>query len=197
MSDLFATVPLPPSGPEREALMRDAILVGSQEEFFSYLPQTAAREEAEQRLADQEERLQDQEQQQAETRACAAQILSDGVTRLCARLDVFEKQRALSAKRAEAERQRRDRQRVQSYLAQLPDPDDPDLDDPTGILPPAQDPTGSTLEMATSPLNIRDTDLKTPSPWTTMVTSRSSTPPIQNATVPRPMTRALAICHVS
>jgi hypothetical protein len=43
-----------------------------------------------------------------------------------ARLDHFEKQYAISSKRAEAEQKRRDRQRVQSYIDGLPDPDEPE-----------------------------------------------------------------------
>jgi hypothetical protein len=41
-------------------------------------------------------------------------------------MDSFEKQRAISEKRAHAEQQRRDRQRVAAYLDGLPDPDRPD-----------------------------------------------------------------------
>ena len=61
----------------------------------------------------------------------AAQILVDGITRLSARIDQFEKARALSAKRAEAERKARDAARVQRYLDELPDPEDPDPDELT------------------------------------------------------------------
>jgi hypothetical protein len=145
--------------------MRDAILVGSQEEFFSYLPQTAAREEQEQRLANQEEMQTLTAAQQDAVRATAAQILSDGISRLSARIDQFEKARALSAKRAEAQRKARDAARVQRYLDELPDPENPDPDDLYSIdpkereaiqrdttqrdgteLPPPKDPTGVSLE---------------------------------------------------
>jgi hypothetical protein len=50
----------------------------------------------------------------------------DACDRQNARLDHFEKQRAISEKRAHAEQQRRDRQRVAAYLDGLPDPDKPD-----------------------------------------------------------------------
>jgi hypothetical protein len=92
----------------------------------------------------------DQEQQQALTaaqqevaRACAAQILADGITTLTHRMDAFEKERALSQKRAEAEAQRRDRERVQSYIDHLPDPDDPYTLDPKEREATDQDPEGS------------------------------------------------------
>jgi hypothetical protein len=124
--DGYATVPLPPPGPEREALVRDAILVGSLPEFMSYLPQTAAREEAEQRLADQEKQQALTAEQQEAVRQCAAQILADGVSRLCDRLDSYEEQRALAAKEAEEEQERRDQEEVRAYLAELPDPEQPE-----------------------------------------------------------------------
>jgi hypothetical protein len=124
MTDQYAVAPLPPSGPEREALVRDAILIGSLNEFMSYLPQTAAREERENALAEAEQAQALTAEEQDEVRACTAQILVDGISRLSTRLDAFEKARSLAAKRAQAEQERRDRQRVAAYLDGLPDPDD-------------------------------------------------------------------------
>jgi hypothetical protein len=96
------------------------------------------------------------EEKLEEARATAAQILSDGITRLCARLDVFEKQRALSAKRAEAARKEVEQRRVQRYLdEELPDPDLPDDPEAFGIIPPAQDPTGTELESDDGDLEIK------------------------------------------
>jgi hypothetical protein len=101
------------------------------------------------------------EQRADEARASVARSLRDGITRLRARLDSFEKARAISQRRAEAEQQRRDRQRVQAMLDQLPDPDDPELysldrkereaspadQDPEGsIIPTPEDPTGASID---------------------------------------------------
>jgi hypothetical protein len=102
------------------------------------------------------------EEQLEEARAAATKILSDGITRLCSRLDQFEKQRALSAKRAEAARKAQDQRRVQRYLDELPNPDNPEEEfystdpveraaslrdeDPQGAIPPPVDPIGAVLK---------------------------------------------------
>jgi hypothetical protein len=105
--------------------MRDAIVVGSQKDFFSYLPQTAAREEAEQRLADQQQQAQEIERKQAEVRACAAQILTDGITRLAHRLDREEQYRAEQARIKAEQAEREEQRQIDAMLAQGPDPDQP------------------------------------------------------------------------
>jgi hypothetical protein len=158
MTDLFATVPVPPPGPERDALMRDAVLVGSMGEFMSYLPQTAAREEAEQRLTDQGQQVKEIERKQAEARACAAQILTDGITRLCARMDREEQRREEQQRQDAEEAERAEQEEIQRTLDALPDPDQPyafDLkereaspadQDPEGIIPAPEDPTGASID---------------------------------------------------
>jgi hypothetical protein len=67
------------------------------------------------------------EERANEARACAIKHFCDGITRLSARIDQFEKQRALSAKRAEAQRKEAAQRQVQRYLDELPDPDEPEL----------------------------------------------------------------------
>jgi hypothetical protein len=62
-----------------------------------------------------------------EARASAIKHFCDGITRLAHRLDQFEKQRAISAKRAEAARKVAAQRQVQRYLDELPDPEDPDV----------------------------------------------------------------------
>jgi hypothetical protein len=64
-------------------------------------------------------------------RACAIKHFCDGITRLATRLDQFEKQRALSAKRAEAARKEAAQRQVQRYMdEQWEDPDEPYSIDP-------------------------------------------------------------------
>jgi hypothetical protein len=138
-------------GPTGELIMHGAL-----SQVMETLPDTKARSAA---LADMLKVAADSvaaEERADEARASAAQILSDGVLHLMHRLDSFEKHRALSAKRAEAERQRRDRQRVEAYKDTWPDPDDepyafdrkertPADQDPEGIIPSPTDPTGAAL----------------------------------------------------
>jgi len=76
--------------------------------------------------------------------------------------DSFEKQRSLAMKRQEAARKAEGQRRVQQYLDALPDPDAPSQypappltadpragdEDPEGIIPPPQDPTGAVLKDA-------------------------------------------------
>jgi hypothetical protein len=121
----YATVPLPPAGPQRDALLRDAVAVGSLDQYFENLLQTPAREAREQELLNHEQELAAQELQQSEARATAVQMIADMVDNLSARMDGFEKARSLAAKRAEAERKEAARRKVQHYLDQLPDPDEP------------------------------------------------------------------------
>jgi hypothetical protein len=104
----------------------EVIMTGSMSAIMERLPDTHACNDALSTMLDTAVKQVEAEEKLEDARACATQILHDGITRLCARLDAFEKQRAISMKRAEAERQRRDQQRVQSYLDQLPDPDAPE-----------------------------------------------------------------------
>jgi len=106
----------------------EVIMTGSMSAILERIPDSVARNAALDdavRIAsdavEAEERLQN-------ARACAARTLCDSILHLEHRIDAFEKARSLAAKRAEAERQRRDRQRVQSYIDGLPDPDDPNPD---------------------------------------------------------------------
>jgi hypothetical protein len=138
----------------------EVIMTGSMNAILERLPDTTARNDALDSMlkiacdaVEAEEKLED-------ARACATKILHDGITRLSARMDAFEKARALSQKRAHAEQQRRDQQRVQAMLDQLPDPDDPEPhffdrkereaspadQDPEGIIPAPEDPTGASID---------------------------------------------------
>jgi hypothetical protein len=138
----------------------EVIMTGSLDALMERLPDTHARNDALESMlkiacdaVEAEEKLED-------ARACATKILHDGITRLSARMDAFEKRRAISMKRAHAEAQRSDQQRVQAMLDALPDPDDPEPhsfdrkereatpadQDPEGIIPAPEDPTGASID---------------------------------------------------
>jgi hypothetical protein len=161
--ELFAIVPIPPAGTARDDLLRHAIITGSLDEVMEYIPQSLSRQEAldiragighalgyVQHVQDYERNLRDI--------AAEQRTILQGVRDSAQ--DSFEKQRALSAKRAEAARKAESQRRVQQYLDALPDPDDPSQypappltpdpragdEDPTGIIPTPQDPTGASLE---------------------------------------------------
>jgi hypothetical protein len=125
MSQLFAIVPVP----EHASPPAEAIVVGSLDDVMSYIPQSLSRQEAEQirdavgQALDYARQVQ---QQETSVKELITQFNDKCLTPVGARIDAFEKQHAISAKRAEAERKRRDRQRVQSYIDGLPDPDRPD-----------------------------------------------------------------------
>jgi hypothetical protein len=139
----------------------DIIMTGSMNAIMERLPDTHARNAALEDMLKIAADAVEAEERATEAREAAAQILSDGVTRLATRLDSFEKQRAQSAKRAEAERKAAADRRVQRYLDELPDPDEPDDadlysfdrkeraaedQDLEGVIPPAKDPTGAILK---------------------------------------------------
>jgi hypothetical protein len=127
MTQLFAIVPVPEHTPPPV----EAIVVGSLDDVLEYVPQSLSRLEAMQirdavgQALDYARQVQDyerslKEQIQTFNDKCLAPVAN--------RIDSFEKARAQSAKRAEAEQKRRDRQRVQAYIDGLPDPDAPDDD---------------------------------------------------------------------
>jgi hypothetical protein len=132
------------------------IMNGPMSMIMERLPDTHARNDALDSMLRTAVDAVEAEEKLADARACAAQILSDGITRLSARIDHFEKARALSMKRAEAEQQRRARHHVNAMLDQLPDPDDPTTEpyikdrgermatdqDPNEILPPPRETPG-------------------------------------------------------
>jgi hypothetical protein len=104
----------------------DVIMTGSMNAIMERLPDTHARNDALSTMLDTAVKQVEAEECADAARACAAQILADGITRITHRLAQFEKQRALSAKRAEAQRKAEGQRRVQRYLDELPDIDDPD-----------------------------------------------------------------------
>jgi hypothetical protein len=133
--DRFAIVPVGP-GPSPPG----AVAVGNWEQVAEYIPQSIARQEAEQRFAIAKEDAEETAKVQAETRACAARMLVDGLEHISNRLDAFETRKA-----ERAEQQRRDAEEaeaaaVEQMLAELPDPDAPDAE--TVLKDAAHQPTG-------------------------------------------------------
>jgi hypothetical protein len=150
----------------------DVIMTGSMNAIMERLPDTSARNDALSTMLDTAVKQVEAEEKLEDARACAVKILTDGITRLTSRLDQFEKQRALSAKRAEAARKEAAQRQVQRYMDELPDPDNPDPDDQpystdpaerqaslrdqaTEGIPPAKDPTGAELETDDGDLEIK------------------------------------------
>jgi hypothetical protein len=79
--------------------------------------------ETNEQLSAREQALNEREQTFNEQSTQLAHKLADSGTRI---VDAFEKARAQSAKRAEAQRKRDEQRRVQRYMDELPDPDEPE-----------------------------------------------------------------------
>ena len=131
----------------------DVIMTGSMNAIMERLPDTSA--DALSTMLDTAVKQVEAEEKLEDARACAAQILADGITRLTSRLDAFEVRREEQQRLDEQEAEREQQRRVQAMLDALPDPDDPDLGDPTGIIPPTRDPTGAELESDDGDLEIK------------------------------------------
>ena len=132
----------------------DVIMTGSMSAIMERLPDTSARNDALSTMLDTAVKQVEAEEKLEDARACAAQILSDGITRLATRLDAFEVRREEQQRLDEQEAEREQQRRVQAMLDALPDPDDPDLGDPTGIIPPTRA-TGAELESDDGDLEIK------------------------------------------
>jgi hypothetical protein len=93
---------------------------------MKYISQSIPRIEEEKRLAQAQLDAEETERQQQATRACAAQMLANGIVRLGERLDAFETRQAERADQLQREAQEAEIARLEKELAALPDPDDPD-----------------------------------------------------------------------
>jgi hypothetical protein len=145
----------------------DVIMTGNLDAILERLPDSLARNDALDTMLDTAVKQVEAEEKLEDARACAVKILTDGISRLTSRLDQFEKARAISAKRAEAERKARDAARVQRMLDELPDPDNPPYstdpaerqaslrDQAVEGIPPAKDPAGAELETDDGDLEIK------------------------------------------
>jgi hypothetical protein len=115
----FAIVPYTGRPPE------EAIITGNLSQVTEYIPQSVARNEKEAQLAQTERNAAETAKHQAEVRACALQILGDGLEHLSNHLDGYE-----TRKQEREEQQRRDAEAaeaaaVERMLATLPDPEAP------------------------------------------------------------------------
>jgi hypothetical protein len=117
-----------------DAVTRDAIVIGDFKEVMEYIPQSVARTEAEERLANTEKHVLKREEQIKE-REQSVQIAGirnfcDSVAGLSRRLDALEARRKEQAMRDAAEEQAAIKRMFDAH----PDPDDMDLHTQTGDL---------------------------------------------------------------
>ena len=135
--ELYAIVPVPPPGPARNALLRDAIAFGGSEELLSKF---FACEAAEQQLVAQQSEI-----------AEFATRLADTGAHLMDQVEFFTAREVADARRdakRKADKARRDAEqeehRIQAELDALPDPDDPNPLEHVSPLgqQPAPDPMG-------------------------------------------------------
>jgi hypothetical protein len=144
-TDRVAVIPVPPPGPRRDDILRDAFAVGGQDEYFRCL-----------RRLDEDQRVERQQAAITHRQAVTAQHLEedrkkleivDNVLKLTYRLDAEIARRAgrSRAKRDAEEQKRKEQQQIQAQLDELPDQDDPAQHFPGGELhdlppvPTAQD----------------------------------------------------------
>jgi hypothetical protein len=120
-NELFAIVPV-----EGNQSPPEAIVVGDLREVTSYIGQSIARIEEEQRLAQAQQDAAETERIQSEARACAAQMLVDGLTHLSERLDEFETRKPARAEQARRAKEAAEYQAIEDAIAAHPDPDNPD-----------------------------------------------------------------------
>jgi hypothetical protein len=141
----------------------DVIMTGNMSAIMEQLPDSVARNDALGTMLDTAVKQVAAEEKLEQAKACAVKILTDGITRLSARLDQFEKARSLATKRAEAARKEAAQRQVQRYMDEQweDDPDEPEElysidpaerqaeaalrdEDPEGVPPPV-DPAGAVL----------------------------------------------------
>jgi hypothetical protein len=157
-------------------------MTGNMSAILERLPDSLARNDALDSMLQTAVQQVAAEEQLEQARAAATQILADGITRLCSRLDQFEKARAISAKRAEAARKAQDQRRVQRYMDEEWDDPEPEPEEPGELystdpaerqasmrdevvegLPPPVDPAGAALKDAGLEQEVTSTEL-TPDP---------------------------------
>jgi hypothetical protein len=117
-NDLFAIVPC-----SHGHVPAEAIITGNLSQVTEYIPQSVARNERDQQLAQAERDAEETAKYQDEVRTSALQILGDGLTRLNERIDQFEtrkQERQDQQRRAEEEAEA---VAIEEMLSGLPDPD--------------------------------------------------------------------------
>jgi hypothetical protein len=123
--DRFAIVKIPPTGPAPA----ESIVIGPMNEVMEYIGGSIARNEKEARLAQAERDAAKTAKVQAETRACAAQMLADGLTHLSNRLDAFETRRQHRLEQQKRAEEAAEAKEAEEFVASLPDPEDPEAFD--------------------------------------------------------------------
>jgi hypothetical protein len=101
------------------------IMNGPMSMIMERLPDTSARKTALDEAVHAAVEAAEAEERRDEARASVAQIITDTITRLCARLDAEEARREEQRKLDEEEAEREAQQSIEDELAALPDPDDP------------------------------------------------------------------------
>jgi hypothetical protein len=133
-AERFAIVPIEGKSPP------EAIVVGPMSEVMEYIGGSIARNEKEAKLAQAERDAANTAEYQAEVRACAVQILGDGLTRLGERLDAFEARKAERAEELERQEEEAQAEAIEEMLSGLPGPDNPsamgDDGDFEAVIPP-------------------------------------------------------------
>jgi hypothetical protein len=128
----------------------EVIMTGSMSAIMERLPDTHARDDAlDNMLRTAIDAVEAEERRQGAVRSCA-HMLDAFADSMNARIDAYEAKCEAEAKAAAEEAEREEQERIQSMLDQLPDPDDPE-----GIIPPAQDPTGTELENDDGDLTLK------------------------------------------
>jgi vacuolar-type H+-ATPase subunit H len=109
---------LDPSGQE--------IMSGPMSLIMENIPDSNARNSALEEAVHAAQQAVEAEQRLHDARACAAQIISDTVTRLCHRLDAYLTRQEEQQRQDEEQALRQEQEEIQRTLDQLPDPDNPD-----------------------------------------------------------------------
>jgi hypothetical protein len=131
----FAIVPVPDhTGPARDFVQADSILIGDMAEAMLALRDSVSAQALLRRLDEGERVHAAVERQQAATRIANCAMLVDGLDRLSARLDSYEAELAIKHQRAIDEQEREEQERIERALDALPDPDDPAQHSPGGDL---------------------------------------------------------------
>jgi hypothetical protein len=131
----FAIVPVPDhTGPARDFVQADSILIGDMAEAMLALKDSVSAKALLRRLDESERAHAAVERTQAATRIANCAMLVDGLDRLSARLDSYEAELAIKHQRAIDEQEREEQERIERALDALPDPDDPSQHYPSGEL---------------------------------------------------------------
>ena len=119
-SDRFAIIPVAP-GPTPH----NAIMTGPLDLIMQNLPDTHSRQDAIEQLEFARIKSDQISTMQNVSRALQVSAFCDSIKHLSARMDALATRRAERARKDAEEAKRQEAQRIQDYLASLPDPDEP------------------------------------------------------------------------